>query len=595
MKRFHRGFLAVAVVVTTALTAVSFAGLPNVAQAAGPGAAVPYQELYAVNATYNGSIIGPSRDHYVVAGEAIGRRAVQLNSVGNYVEFSLPAQANSVVLRYSIPDASGGGGITSHLSMYINGNRQNDLVLTSKYVWRYGGYQFTNNPGDGHPFQFFDEVHTLTSQMNAGDKVRFQFDSGDTAPYFDIDIADFEQVGAPIGQPSGYLNVAQSPYNADPSGANDSTTAIRNAVHDGQAQGKGVYIPQGTYTLTGQIQSVNNVTIQGAGMWYSILHFTATSGSNTVGVFGNYLPSGVTGVQASTASTNVTLSDFMIQGEDSQRVDGDQDNGIGGAFSNSTIQNIWIEHTKCGLWLDGPMDHLTIKNMRIRDLMADGINFHQGVTNSLVSNSNIRNSGDDGLAMWSQTDSDDNSTFDHNTVQGVPFASDISIYGGSNDSVTNNIVMDGGHIQGGGLHLANDFGAVAPSGTFNFTGNQAIRDGALDPNWNFGVGALWIYSNQGPIAATENINNNEFDDSSFEAIQFIGGGAMTGFSFNNNVINGTGTFAIQTHSNATISVSGLTGNTANIGSETSVHSAIYSCSGTGFVMNQGTGNSSWIN
>src|SRR4029077_11427520 len=146
--------------------------------------------------------------------------------------------------------------------------------------WRYGGYQFTNNPGDGNPFQMFDEVHRLTGQMSAGTKVRFQLDSGDNAGSYTIDIADFEQVGAPIAQPAGYLSVVTD-YGADPTGAQDSTTAIRNAVSAGMAQGKGVYIPQGTYTLTGQIQNVSGVTLQGAGMWYSTLHFTATAGSNT--------------------------------------------------------------------------------------------------------------------------------------------------------------------------------------------------------------------------------------------------------------------------------------------------------------------------
>src|SRR5579859_5065781 len=233
MKYFYRTFLALAAIVTVALTSLSLANVPYSVQAAGPGAAVPYVEMEAENAATNGTVIGPSRANHVLVGEASGRRAVTLSGQGQYVEFTLPQQANSIVVRYSIPDSSNGAGITAPLSLYINGARQTDLTLTSSWAWRYGGYQFTNNPGDGNPFQMFDEVHTFTSQMAAGSKVRLQMDAGDTAPSYTIDLADFEQVGAPIGQPSGYLNVTQSPYNADPSGAADSTAGIRQAISDG--------------------------------------------------------------------------------------------------------------------------------------------------------------------------------------------------------------------------------------------------------------------------------------------------------------------------------------------------------------------------
>src|SRR5205085_7057220 len=133
------------------------------------GGSQPYAELEAESANTNGTIIGPSRAIHNLAGEASGRKAVTLGQ-GQFVEFTLPQQANSIVIRYSLPDAGTGGGITAPLSLYIDGSRQADLTLTSKWSWRYGGYQFTNNPGDGSPFQMYDEVHRLTPQMNAGSK-----------------------------------------------------------------------------------------------------------------------------------------------------------------------------------------------------------------------------------------------------------------------------------------------------------------------------------------------------------------------------------------------------------------------------------------
>ena len=76
------------------------------------------------------------------------------------------------------------------------------------------------------------------------------------------------------------------------------------------------------------------------------------------------------------ASTNVNLSNFAIEGQITNRVDCCEDNGIGGSLNNSTISNVWIEHTKVGMWFDGPFSGLTITNSRIDSTLADGINFH---------------------------------------------------------------------------------------------------------------------------------------------------------------------------------------------------------------------------
>ena len=79
-------------------------------------------------------------------------------------------------------------------------------------------------------------------------------------------------------------------------------------------------------------------------------------------------------------STNVHLSGFAIEGDVRERIDTDQVNGIGGALSNSTIDGLYIQHTKVGMWFDGPMTNLKITNNVIVDQIADGINFHTGVT-----------------------------------------------------------------------------------------------------------------------------------------------------------------------------------------------------------------------
>src|SRR5688500_565190 len=72
----------------------------------GRGAAVPFLEQEAENAATNGTVIGPGRSAYTVEAEASGRKAVRL-APGQYVEFTLPAAANAITVRYSIPDAPG--------------------------------------------------------------------------------------------------------------------------------------------------------------------------------------------------------------------------------------------------------------------------------------------------------------------------------------------------------------------------------------------------------------------------------------------------------------------------------------------------------
>ena len=46
-------------------------------------------------------------------------------------------------------------------------------------------------------------------------------------------------------------------------------------------------------------------------------------------------------------------------------------------------------------------DGLVVENVRLRNNLADGVNFAQGTKNSIVRNSSIRGNGDDGLASWS--------------------------------------------------------------------------------------------------------------------------------------------------------------------------------------------------
>src|SRR4051812_43265940 len=552
--------VAGAALVASAISVLS----PSPALAAatgGVGATLPYAEVQAENASTNGALIGPSATYGQLATEASYRKAVTLSGAGKYVEFTTPVATNSIVFRYSIPDGSGGSVYTAPLSLYVNGTRSTDFTLTNAYSWFYGSYPFTNSPGS-NPHHFYDESQRLFgSTYPAGTKFRLQVDASTPVT---VDFADFENVAGPLSQPSGSVSITSK--GADPTGAQDSTSAMNQAIASAGAGGT-VWIPEGTFKILGHI-AVNNITIKGAGMWHS-----RTQGDR-IGFYGNYAP---------TPSTNVHLADFAIFGNVQERNDGDQVNGIGGALTNSTVDRVWIEHTKVGAWMDGPFTGLTFNQMRLRNFTADGVNFHNGVTNSKVTNSDVRNAGDDGLAMWAEQNADANNSFDHNTVQYPILANGIAIYGGHDNFVTDNRVIDSGLTQGGGIHVAQRFASTA-LGRTDVLRNTIIRSGSLDPNWQFGVGALWFDARDGAMSGLTNVDNILIQQSPFEAIQFVSGSQISNVKINNATIQNTGTYVVQEQVGgaATITNSTATG--------TQGPAAGYNC-GDGFTLTDGGGNS----
>jgi len=306
----------------------------------------------------------------------------------------------------------------------------------------------------------------------------------------------------------------------------------------------------------------------GAGPWYSTFH------GNRVGIYGS-----------SAGSKNVQFHGISIVGEVKIRDDGDQVNGVGGALIDSVFGNLWIQHTKCGFWLDGPFDNLLITGAFIRDTTADGINFHQGITNSVVEQTIVRNSGDDGLAMWAQNQADAKNTFRFNTIYTPVLANNIAIYGGSDNSILNNVVFDT-ITQGGGLHVGNRFGAVSLSGTTTISNNLVVRAGCLDPNWNFGVGAIWFYALDGAMTGNIQCTNNIINDSPYEAIHFIGS-SVTNVVFDNIQVNKVGTFVFQFQSAGSASASNIVANEVGYFGQ-------YNC-GVGFTIDFGPGNAGWNN
>lgn len=488
--------LALLALFDLAPTPVTVAGL-DPAVVAGRGADVPFLEYEAENAVTDGELLGPDRAFGTIAAEASGRRAVRLGP-GKQIAFTLAAPANALTLRYAIPD-----GATGSIGIYLDGTRYATLALTSRHGWFYGRYPFTNNPADGGAHHFFDHARIkLGRTIPAGTTATLRPDAG--LDWTAIDLADFELADPPREQPAGSLSLID--FGADPSGLRESGAEFRRAVAAAREAGKPLWIPPGIFHIRGHVH-VDRVTIEGAGMWHSELR------GEGLGFYGN---------ATAPASQAVVLRDFAVIGDVTERKDHLALSGIGGAMGGgSVIERLWLQHHKVGLWFDGPMDGIRISGLRIFDMTADGLNFHRGVRNAVIENSLIRGIGDDGLAAWSEHEANRGLVFRNNSVIAPVLANGIAIYGGRDIRIEDNLVADT-LTQGGGIHLGNRFKAVPLAGRIEIANNLLVRAGSFDPNWRYGVGALWFYALDAPIDAAITVSGLEILDSSEEAVMFTG-------------------------------------------------------------------------
>ncbi len=169
----------------------------------GRGANMPYDMYEAEDGVLGGgaSVVGPNRTIGDIAGEASGRRAVQLNSVGSYVEFTTRASTNTLVTRFSIPDSAGGGGTSSTLNIYVDNVFLKAIDLNSRYAWLYGNEAGPgNSPGAGGPRHIYDEANVmLGTTVAAGHKIKLQKDAANSTHVRDR-LHQPEQV-SPIANP----------------------------------------------------------------------------------------------------------------------------------------------------------------------------------------------------------------------------------------------------------------------------------------------------------------------------------------------------------------------------------------------------------
>lgn len=469
------------------------------------GASVPYTRYEAEEASRSdGTTLERSDDLESTAIEASGQSYVALNDKNSSVDFTAMAAANALDLRFTLPDHTSG-----RVDVRVNNETVATLDLSSESAWQYvGGSSVYDESGAGLRARFrFDEVHTLLGrQVQKGDHIQI-VKVGDDQNSYGIDFIELEQAAPAIERPEGAVSIAD--YNNARPGDGVADDAALAAAMDAAANtaSKTVYIPAGTWEFSGKIGiSHPGLTFQGAGLWYTNIFFTSDQAKGGGIVFNH-------------GASNETLTDFAMSSNLKSRYNQEaQYKGFSGEAGDDTrVANVWVEHFECGFWMGDYVDAsqmlytngMVIENARIRNNLADGVNFAQGTKDSTVRNSSVRGNGDDGLASWSSIDTYSHSeariaegnSFIGNTVELGWRASGIGIFGGKSHVIKDNLIVN--NFSGAGIRLntvfdGHNFDLNTDQG-ITIAHNKLVRSGTTDDFYGKTRGAIDFQEAKGEI------------------------------------------------------------------------------------------------
>ncbi len=507
------------------------------------GAKVPFityeAETQQTNAAVTQLTYAKAVSASILESEASGHGFVELSNTGDYVEFRNDTAADGLTIRHCIPDSPSGGGVTATLGLYVNGQRRQTLILSSKYNWLYHADAFGKEAADTNiptPYAhtFWDESRVkIEGRINAGDVIRLQKDAQDTAAYYRIDLIDAEVIPAPLPRPDNSLSAAD--YGARGEDAAVDTAAIQKCIDDAAVQNKIVWLPSGNY-LQNEAWKLNGVRVQGAGMWYSCLYDTV----------GNDAPTWSANCGFRMNGDGSSVSDLFIDSLATVRRTRKGPKPFLGQGKNWVIRNIWIVHTNTGLWMGG--ENGVVSGCRIRSTYADGININGGgVHDILVENNHVRGTGDDGLAILSEVrDAQPTAriTMRRNTVEAVRWGCACDLAGGGGHIIENNILADS--PVGFAINLPASY-PMRPMTDAIFRNNTISRCGT---NFNRQRrGAIWSYPGVAAISGMV-IENNLIDSPLFRGIHLAGTKSQD-IIFKENIINAPGEDAIMIDASVT--------------------------------------------
>jgi hypothetical protein len=522
------------------------------------------------DASSDGAVIGPSYTQGSLASEAVGREAVQLTAAGQYVQFTLTRSADAVDVDYALPQGAAGT-----LSVYVDGHRlPQELQLTSAY-----SYISTPEIYGSMTHHFYNDARLQFGfELHPGDTVRLQADATDTALPYTVNLADFYQVAPPLPQPPHTVSVLAE--GADPTGATDSTAAFAAAVTAADAAHEAVWIPAGNFAVDEPLQ-VSKGTIEGAGDWYAQVHSNEFI-DNTAAVPGP-----------------VNLENFAILGDTVGRHDDSTANAINGSLgTGALVDGLWIQNTNVGFWLQYGNTDDTVLDSVVLDTDADGLNLNGDATGVRVLDDFVRNTGDDGLAIWSYPAVDSHDVFAWDTVEQPNLANGIAEYGGTDNTIAHDVIADSNAL-GSGLTISNEQfaspGFTTLAGTIDVEHDTVIRSGAMNPNWGHPMSAIQIDAYDYAISDVAlDLNGLNVYDTPYSVFELVSGDGtglpIGGLRITNANIQNVGTVVFQGETQGSAYVAGV--HASGVGVAGTVQDQ-YPPATPQFQFQLGPGNSGW--
>ncbi len=160
------------------------------------------------------------------------------------------------------------------------------------------------------------------------------------------------------------------------------------------------------------------------------------------------------------------MRDLMLDCNASNRAGNNNNGAVNFSGNNWLVDNVWIQHATSAFWCSG--NGGAAKNCRVLSVWSDGGNFNNvegsaGIGMNLTySNNFVRGTGDDAMAINSVNYNVNGSTttyytmmsnimYINNTAIGAWGGKGIGIYGGINQTITNNLLRDTARYIGLGV------------------------------------------------------------------------------------------------------------------------------------------------
>ena len=231
---------------------------------------------------------------------------------------------------------------------------------------------------------------------------------------------------------------------AVPNDGEDDGEALRQAVQmvkDDPYTYSGIWIPEGLFDIRSYVgdrsataADFTGIRVLGAGPWHSQL-------LAHLGTWTQWCANYNTG-------NNTVIRDVALHGTTIARGWAQDGKTLGAiALSGSGahfIENVWFEHWNANAWLSDASGVLT--ENRVKNSWADGYNSHNNTYGMIYTKNYLRSTGDDALAIFSSCERSitlaRNIQITNNTVDCTYWATGITIWGGEDIDIANNMVRD---------------------------------------------------------------------------------------------------------------------------------------------------------